>query len=87
MLGRRALAEAESTMLMMMMVLMMILRGRRGLSHATHQAEGTANASTTASESGTRRHRPAALTEGVACQVVVRTRAEYLKKSEESRRS
>lgn len=61
MLGRRALAEAESTMLMMMMVLMMILRGRRGLSHATHQAEGTANASTTASESGTRRHRPAAL--------------------------
>lgn len=57
MLGRRELAEAESAMLlMMMMVLMMVLRGRRGLPHATHQAEGTANASATATKGGTRRH-------------------------------
>lgn len=61
MLGRRELAEAESAMLLMVMMLVMILRGRRGFSHATHQAEGTANTSATASEGGARRHRPVAL--------------------------
>lgn len=60
MLGRWEFTEAKSAMVLMMM-LMMVLRGRRGLSHATHQAEGTANASTTASENSARRHRPAVL--------------------------
>lgn len=68
----RELAEAEGAMLllllqvlmmmMMMMVRVMILRWRRGLPHATHQAEGTADASpaSTAAGGGARRH-PAAL--------------------------
>lgn len=81
-LGRRELAEAERAMVLMMVVLMMILRRRRGLSHAAHQAQGTANASATASEGGARRHRPAALTEGVACQVVVLVHAPIISKTE-----
>lgn len=61
-LNRRELAETESTMLLVMMIIMtrvMGLRGRRGLPHATHQAEGTAD--TSAVGGGARRHRPTAL--------------------------
>lgn len=62
----REFAETESAMLLLMVMMMMImmvrvmgLRGRRGLPHATHQAEGTAD--TSAAGGGARRHRPTAL--------------------------
>ena len=77
-LNCRELAETESAMLMLllllmvmmmmiMMVRMMVLRGWRGLPYASHQAEGTADAS--AAGGGARRHCPTVLTtEGPACQ-------------------
>lgn len=79
-LNCRELAETESAMLLlllmvMMMIMMMrvmVLRGRRGLPHATHQAEGTADtsaAATAATGGGARRHRPIVLTEKTACQL------------------
>ena len=66
-LNCRELAETESAMLMLLLLLMvmmmmimmvrvMILRGWRGLPYASHQAEGTADAS--AAGGGARRHCP-----------------------------